>query len=650
MLAGYGDAAVKLQRDWKVDAENLPFAHHIKGQALVSLVQKGLRYHHLSLTIDEVSRSSAPVPSPSLNCLQNGRHSQTLNPSMFFFGPESEKPAQELRDLAQRPSSSHRAPSPPIIPQKREPGPNGINEGTPQPTAKRSRKTTTTATDRNGTGRKQAPSSAGLVTNIELNGPNGHAPNDARSPSATEPGPDDFGTAINGVQTDDRMDVDTDAEQNPDGRAETPVVHTLTNGESKAIQVEPAKIAHLEPSTSILTSNDGINLTQAIWHPHNTSLLAAHGDAVCGAWRTTNLNHGSRPPMQELVKFGNQEESVTAIAWEPNRGTLAVALATHAGGVVQLYDGQDLFLLESLSASQRLCMKLQWQKTGSKLVGLAPVEDARQGSAILLWDTSDSAQYPGPHEVPVPEALEDIDCVMFQGQGVVCASGGGAVYHCRAYAELEVEQKWTSIPQNVPERWALVKCSWQSQSSIVVAASSETGRLWLPAKELLHDAHHGPITGLQLRPEPSYGPNALSTTDFATCSVDGTIKAWKYDERSNSLITLCKLSLGPSQPMKALSYSTDGFCLAGASYNDVRIWNAEHGYSQMASWQGQEQQWHGNALKEEDLVSNGGISSINGDTSLAAEHSLSWAADSMNLAFSLGSQVCQLTTIIYNAN
>lgn len=62
VLLGYGDAAVKLQRDWNVDAENLPFAHHIKGQALVSLVQKGLRYHHLSLTIDEVGAFTPLVP------------------------------------------------------------------------------------------------------------------------------------------------------------------------------------------------------------------------------------------------------------------------------------------------------------------------------------------------------------------------------------------------------------------------------------------------------------------------------------------------------------------------------------------------------------------------------------------------------------
>lgn len=576
---------------------------------------------------------------------QNGRPSQSLNPSMFFFGPESEKPIQEIRDLAQRPPSSHRVPSPaPVLPQKREPGPNGVSEGTPQPAPKRSRKTTTSAADRNGaTGRKQAPTSAGLVTNIELNAPNGHAGsvNDARSPSATEPGPEDIGSAINGVQTDDRMEVDTDAEQTTEGRAETPILHTLANGESRAIQVEPARIAHLESKTTVLSVNDNAALAQVVWHPTDATLLAAHGQALCGAWKTTGLNQGIRPTVQELVKFSGEDEMVTAIAWEPSGRTLAIATATSAGGEVHLYDSQELCLIETLSASQRLIYRLQWQRTGSRLVGLAPLEDMSQGSSILLWDVSPSALHPGPHDITVPETLEDVDCAVIEGQGVVCASGGSAVYHCRAYTELEVENEWTSRSSDMVEKWSFVKCSWKSlNDSLVVAASSETGRIWLPARNIFHDAHQGPISSLQIRPAQVAGVKSLSTTDFATCSVDGTIKAWRFDESSKSLTTLCKLTLGATQPLKALSYSPDGFCLAGASYGDVRIWNAEHGYSQMAMWQGREQQWNGNALKEDDLVSNGGISSVNGDVSSLTEHSLSWDADSMKLAFSLGSQVC----------
>jgi hypothetical protein len=51
--AGYGEAAVKLQRDWNLNPESLPFTKRIKSRALVSLVQQGLRYYHLAKTIDQ---------------------------------------------------------------------------------------------------------------------------------------------------------------------------------------------------------------------------------------------------------------------------------------------------------------------------------------------------------------------------------------------------------------------------------------------------------------------------------------------------------------------------------------------------------------------------------------------------------------------
>jgi hypothetical protein len=51
--AGYGEAAVKLQRDWNLNPQSLPFTGRIKPRALVSLVQQGLRYYHLAKTIDQ---------------------------------------------------------------------------------------------------------------------------------------------------------------------------------------------------------------------------------------------------------------------------------------------------------------------------------------------------------------------------------------------------------------------------------------------------------------------------------------------------------------------------------------------------------------------------------------------------------------------
>ena len=53
-LTGYGEAAVKLERDWQADPRSLPFAQHIKTHALVLLVQKGLQYYEIEQSLNQV--------------------------------------------------------------------------------------------------------------------------------------------------------------------------------------------------------------------------------------------------------------------------------------------------------------------------------------------------------------------------------------------------------------------------------------------------------------------------------------------------------------------------------------------------------------------------------------------------------------------
>ena len=45
-----------LQRAWNPEPQNLPFAPYIRTQALITLVQKGLQYHELERSIDQVRR------------------------------------------------------------------------------------------------------------------------------------------------------------------------------------------------------------------------------------------------------------------------------------------------------------------------------------------------------------------------------------------------------------------------------------------------------------------------------------------------------------------------------------------------------------------------------------------------------------------
>ncbi|RMZ75391.1 hypothetical protein DV737_g5312, partial [Chaetothyriales sp. CBS 132003] len=544
--AGYGEAAVKLQRDWNVDAEALPFAKHIQGQALVKLVQKGLKYHHLQLTIDE-------------------------QPSRTNSG-------------------------------------NGVVCA------------------------KEAPDVL-----------NGHAPSvrDPRSPSAGPGLGEEHAAAVNGIRQDDRMDVDSDADQPLDAPSEmvSPLVATLSNGKSVGVQVAPAKATDLSSDAAILNIANEKQISQALWKPDNDHIISARGDSICGVWRAQQ----PQTQFQELVSAESASAlSVTAMAWEPSGAALAVATCSQHGGELHLYEGQELGLLETLPASQRAIIKLQWHQTGMRLVGIAPFDDQNNASSIMLWDLSGRNHTAGPMSQSVPDTLEDVDCTLADGSGFVFATGGEAVYQCRAFDEVEVEQKYSSFPSG-NDRWSFIRCSWRGQNdTLLVAATTDSGRLWLPDRDVKKDAHQAAITALQIRPQDLNGHAALSTSEFATSSEDGTIKVWQYDRPTNTISTTSKLVVGFPQLLKTLAYSPDGFSLAGASYSTVRIWNAGYGYNLMATWTADSLRWKGDTLKDDDLVSNGAVSSVNGDGAGAAgvaDHSLAWGSRGNKLAFALGSQI-----------
>jgi WD40 repeat protein len=372
------------------------------------------------------------------------------------------------------------------------------------------------------------------------------------------------------------------------------------------------------------------------------------GDNFCGVWKSTNQRpeSGQQPNFHELVDF-TEIKMVSALAWDPDGDILAVATYNDPSGEILLFDGQELNLMEALPASQKAITSLRWHTRGLRLIGVAPYSsdmvdtDNNTGSTILLWDLSRSPNIAGPLSMSVPEILVDMDCASFGVNGIVCAAGGNAVYHCRAFSDLGIEQTWKSNP-NENDQWTFVRCAWNGPTDgIVVAASGDTSCLWLPAQDLMkREAHAAPITGLELRPRPSGASSTPSNPEFATSSTDGTVKVWRYDDVNNTLVSLCKLIVGHASPVMTISYSPDGFSLAGGGYDTVRIWNAGHSYNHMATWQGDADSWDGSKLKEDDMMSVGGMSGTNGEGSLAiADHTLAWDTGSKKLAFGLGSQV-----------
>lgn len=555
-----------------------------------------------------------------------------------------------------------------IIPRKRETDSNSVSDQTAQP-AKRSRKTGPNASDRNGTGTRKtsaAMSSSEKSNAMEVDMINGHAvqSRNIRSRSASEIQHDD--NVMNGNNTDTRMEMDADV-PTPGATTNEPVVHeriddtmpplihTLTNGDSIGVQVAPAKVANLSPSTSILSMSEDPHVTKIGWRPGDKSILITSGQRTCAVWRLAgaNLRENGHAPGYLKYQVPAGRNLISGFAWQPTGRNVAVATCLNPSveksedeveGSLHIFDDEMKFI-ESLPSPVGPLTTLKSPPSGSLIVGLAsnfePASGHDVSSTIAVWNISDSHLALSPATLTLPETLIDIDTVHKSNTVGIYAAGGHTIYHCTGYPDLKLENKW-SMSTSENDTWSLVRCLTRSNDTdFVVAASGDTSRIWLPnIGATRREAHTAPITGLEIRPRLfDYGPMG-TPPEFATSSIDGNVIVWQCDTATKDINLMYRLNMDQFSSIMSISYSPDGFCLAGASYGDVDIWNAEHGYNLMASWQAEESEWAGASMKEEDTQSR--MSSIHGDAAFnGAEHRLAWDADSKKLAFALGSQVSE---------
>ena len=680
-IPGYGEAAVTLQRDWNLDPKTLPFANRIKSRALVSLVQQGLRYFHLAATIDQARLRVRSCLKLAKFESQNGHSSKQLEPEMFYFGPDAGRTtvSSANRSADNEIGAGNNTPSPQasgsgVRKHARETGPSNASDQLGLPAPKRNRKSVmANGQERNGDHLNQQSAPTNTATHndsaMDIDRANGFAyhqteqtPFTARAKSST-PANVGFGADTemgdNEAHTDQGMDVDRGAitgagagagagtgaggPQDQEQIIEPPApIYTLTNGHSVGVQITPAKVADLKPETKILGVADEHHVTHSMWRPHDPSILAASGEQFCGLWKVSSQDF--RPDSQSPLYLSLIDDSdtsfVSAAAWEPGGTLLAIATYNRVDftGQLRVYNAQHNSLVDALPTAQNVITSLRWQSVGMRLVGFA---SGPQDSSFVLWDLSLPPESWVPSATSVPMQINDVDWASHGNNSVVCISGDGVVCLYKALSELIFERKWSSNAID-EDKWTFVRCSWWSEeTAVVIAAAAETANVWVPSADvLMKHAHQAIITGLELRPTQMIHPSQPPGHEFATSSMDNTIKIWRFDITSNQVQALFKVHMGLSSPVMTLSYSPDGFYVAGASYDQIKIWKAESGVQPIAQWDGKDSDWRGTSLKLRDQDANGDLrSASDSPQELDADHSLSWDANSKKLAFGLGNQV-----------
>ena len=634
-----------MQRDWKVDIDNLAFAKYVKGQALISLVQKGLRYHHLSLTVDE-----------------NGQQTKSLSPSMFFFGPESagkeSVPTQKESMLKGSDSVRGVSPASTIAPvpraKPRDAASVAPDELMPQP-AKRGRKPAQSLS----TDPRQGVTSRKISASNDTEVVNGHSKQLTITPPIGSLTDVEIAHTTNGIH-EDKMDIDLDAINGPaDAVMEEvveppipPLIPTLTTGESVAIQVVPAKVANLAPTSAVLALDSPRTIKRALWRPSESTALIAQGESFCGVWNLSGHDlhpHSVKPPLTSFFDAG-EPGWVTACTWDTYGSFLALATYSEQGQI-HLFEGQDLVLFESLPASRRAITMLKWHPDNAQLIGLSPNHEGLEqsngtiGSTLLSWNVGSGSGGSSPSTLTLPSTVYDIDCVAGSETHDILVACDGAVYRCSTAGGLKIVNQWTTGSNLMGrEVWTFIRATNSStHGRTVIAAATESSSIWLPDRGVFKaNAHMGPITGLEVRPRRHSANGEYEDLEIATSDLEGFVKTWRLNEGNSELTCVHQLRFEPRAPLMCLSYSPDGFCLAATSYTTACIWNAQHNYNLMASWEGKEPEWKGSSIKDDELASGGGRSSADADSdgaSSSADHTLSWHMDSKRLAFGFGSQV-----------
>ncbi|KJZ75038.1 hypothetical protein HIM_05524 [Hirsutella minnesotensis 3608] len=576
----YRETAAKFQKEWHVKEphRDFEFARHVKGHALISVVNRGLLYYALERDF-------------ALNQLPQDAADDTETTQLGIFGPLMLQPPARLEEdvetkiptasadttediEASRKRAQHQVPN--GSPAKRPRLSNGYENGTdaaaPQPAAAATVAAAATA----------APITT--TTNTTT------IPMDVDQPNYQPPHPPDHDSNPQDANSNHAYPSPLEGEQLP-----PPIVST--DGPEQGTQME--KVEELSPDTTFirLMDDDRNNsettpspssagsenapvLLQCEWNPRDPSVLAAAGtDALARVWTVSRAaasepgQHHVSPRAHTLLDPDTpRTTTVTALSWTSDGTAIAIATDSSSQAAVSVWSADGIHM-QSMEISEPPIIKLCWNPSSTALLAISP---EKGGALVTVYASPSSTAYtyrlPG-HDIaatPLDAAwTSDSEFLLCGGDLLLCL-------HC-AESSLVQARKFETRDD---DSFTQVAFDWYSK---LAATSSDKGTLdlWDEAGQRRSiSAHQGAITSMAWQPLSPGQPVPDDERLIATGGDDCAILIWnarKPDSKAKCFLTM-------ESPIVRLAFTPDGAFIAGATSRQVLIWKVDNHAIPRASW------------------------------------------------------------------
>ncbi|KAK5997030.1 F-box-like/WD repeat-containing TBL1X-like protein [Cladobotryum mycophilum] len=544
----YRETAAKFQKEWHVKEphRDFEFARHVKGHALVSVVNSGLVYY--ALEREHARRQMPEDVASQAEVLRNGVFGPLNAHPMAKMEEDEDAQGEDVEDEELSRKRAHHS-LPNGSPSKRQRLSNGCD----------------------------SKSDAATVTDaMELDGhENHHQQNDD----------------IQNQQDNHAYPSPLEGEQVP-----PPIVRT--DGPEQGTQVD--KVEELSPDTTFIRLMDEACATettpspsspaagaentpillQCEWNPRDPSILAAAGtDALARVWTISRAavnesgqDHVSPHAHTLLDPETPRATTVTALAWTSDGNAIAVATDSGSQATVNVWS-VDGVLMQAMEVSEPPVIKLCWNTNNTSLLAISP----EKGGALITVYSSPSGNFLTYHLSGHEFSATPLDAAWTSDtQFLIC---GGDLFECLHCGETSIERA-KKFETKEDDGFTQVLFDWRSN---LAATSSDKGTLDLwdeNGQRRSISAHQGAITTMAWQPLPDNQSTAKDERLIATGGDDCAILIW--NARKPESKPICFLTM--DSPIVRLAFTPDGAFIAGATSSQVLIWKVGSHSVPRASW------------------------------------------------------------------